>query len=105
MAGVFVNAATARSDTLNAVVIHNEVTAIESAVLANVAAGILSANVTSGTTMTDDTAYYNALYFVTDDAARRTQIKTVEEYFLGLGYGVKILENSSADGITWNINW
>ena len=105
MAGVFINAATARSDTLNAVVIHNEVTAIESAVLAGVAAGVLSANVTSGTAMTDSVDYYNAFFFVTEDPSRRTQIKTVENYFLDLGYGVQILTNQAQDRITWNINW
>ena len=66
MAGVFINASTARSDTRNASVIHAEVCAIESAVLANVDAGVLNATVTGGTTMTDSNEYYNAYFNITD---------------------------------------
>ena len=106
MAGVFINASTARTDTRNSSVIHAEVCAIESAVLANVDAGVLYANVTSGTTMTDSNAYYKAYFNVTNDSSRVDQISTVETYFTNLGYGVKILENSqTTNTITWNINW
>lgn len=106
MAGVFINASTARSNTRNASVIHAEVSAIETAVLANIDAGVLYANVTSGTTMTDSNTYYKAYFNITNDASKRDQITTVENYFRNLGYGVKILENpQTTDTITWNINW
>lgn len=103
---VFINATQAREDTRNNIVIHNEVRAIESAVLANVAAGVLYANVTSNTTMTDSNVYYNVYFNVTTDASKLDQINTVKNHFVDLDYGVSITEapaNSST--ISWNISW
>lgn len=106
MANIFINATQARKDTRNNSVIHSEVRAVESAVLANVDAGVLYANVSSGTTMTDSNVYYKAYYGITDNRTIVDQIDYVSQYFTNLGYGVKILENSSTgDTITWNISW
>lgn len=106
MANIFVNATQARKDTRNNSVIHSEVRAVESAVLANVDAGVLYANVTSGTAMTDSNVYYKAYYGITDNRTVVDQIDYVTQYFTNLGYGVKIKENSaSGDTITWNISW
>lgn len=106
MANIFVNATQARKDTRNNSTIHSEVRAVEGAVLANVDAGVLYANVTSGTTMTDSNVYYKAYYGITDDRTVVDQIDYVSQYFTNLGYGVKIIENSATgDTITWNISW
>ena len=56
MASIFTNASTARTNTRNNSIIHGEVRAIESAVLANIDAGVLYANVSSNTTMTSSNA-------------------------------------------------
>ena len=106
MANIFINATQARKDTRNNSVIHSEVRAIEGAVLANVDAGVLYANVTSGTEMTDSNVYYKAYYGITDNRTVVDQIDYVSQYFTNMGYGVKILENASTgDTITWNISW
>lgn len=106
MANIFVNATTARKDTRNNSAIHSEVRAIESAVLANVDAGVLYANVSSGTTMTDSNTYYKAYYGITNNRTLVDQIDYVSKYFTDLGYGVKIKENTvTTDTITWNISW
>lgn len=106
MASVFINATQARRDTRNNSVIHSEVRSLESAVLANVDSGVLYANVTSGTTMTDSNAYYKAFYGITNNRTLVDQIDYVEQYFKNLGYGITITENTSTgDTLTWNISW
>lgn len=106
MANIFINATQARKDTRNNVTVHGEVRAIESSVLANVDAGVLYANVSSGTTMTTSNAYYKAYYGITNDRVLVDQIDYVTTYFTDLGYGVKITENASTgDTIQWNISW
>jgi hypothetical protein len=106
MASIFTNAATARKDTRNNVIIHGEVRSIENAVLANIDAGVLYANVSSGTTMTDSNAYYYAYFDVTTDPARSDQVNYVAQYFRDLGYNVKITQNASTtDTLVWNIAW
>ena len=106
MATIFSNAATARKDTRNNSVIHSEVRSIETAVLGNIDAGVLYANVTTGTTMTNSNAYYKAYYGVTVDATKKDQVNYVAKYFKDLGYGVKVAQNlTTTDTITWNISW
>ena len=53
MAEIFVNATQARKDTRNNSVIHAEVRAIETSVIANVDAGVLYANIINSTNMTN----------------------------------------------------
>lgn len=106
MASVFVNAGQARRDTRNNTIIHGEVTAIETAILANIDAGLLYANITSGTTMTDSNLYYYAYNGITTDPTRLDQINTVKNCFVDLEYGVNILTNAQTNvNITWNISW
>ena len=106
MASIFSNAASARKDTRNNSVIHSEVRSIETAVLGNIDAGVLYANVSTGTTMTDSNAYYKAYYNVTTDATKKDQVDYVARYFKDLGYGVKVAQNLvTTDTITWNITW
>jgi len=106
MASVFVNATTARKDTRNNVVIHGEVRAIESAVLANIDAGVLYANVNTGTTMTTSNVFYNAYFDVTTDRTVADQVNYVHQYFKDLGYAIKITQNAiTTDTLIWNISW
>lgn len=106
MANIFVNATTARRDSRNNSVIHSEVRGIESAVLANIDAGVLYANVNSGTTMTNSVTYYNVWNGVTTDPTKLDQMNYVKDYFVNLGYAVYVGTNSSSNNtITWNISW
>jgi len=85
MAGIFINAKTARNSTRNNTVIHNEVTAIENAVYANVDAGILYANV-NNSTMTNSNVYYYVWNNITTDTTKLDQLNYVKKYFTNLGY-------------------
>ena len=106
MARIFTNASTARTNTRNNSVIHGEVRAIESAVLANIDAGVLYANVSSNTTMTASNAYYNAYFSISTDATKLDQVNYVSKYFTDKGYGVKIKQNpATTDTIIWCISW
>ena len=106
MVSIFSNAAAARKDTRNNSVIHSEVRSIETAVLGNIDAGVLYANVSTGTTMTDSNTYYKAYYNVTTDVTKKDQVDYVAKYFKDLGYGVKVAQNLvTTDTITWNITW
>lgn len=106
MANIFVNATQARINSRNNSVIHAEVRSIENAVLSNVDAGVLYANITSGTTMTDSNAYYFVYNGVTSDPTKLDQINYVKDYFVNLGYGVNIATNASTNStIQWNISW
>jgi len=106
MANIFVNATTARRDSRNNSVIHSEVRSIESAVLGNIDAGILYANVSSGTAMTSNASYYNAWNGVTVDPTKLDQMNYVKDYFVNLGYSVFVGTSAvSNNTITWNISW
>lgn len=106
MANIFVTATQARKDSRNNSVIHNEVRSLEAEVYTQIDAGELSVTVTTGTPMTDDVAYYNAYYSVTNDPAKYDQISYVEQYFRNLGYNVLVSENSlTQSNIVWNISW
>jgi len=108
MPGIFINAATARADTRNNVVIHGEITTIEEAVLVNVAAGILYANVANVSVMTyiSSNVYYNVWNGITTDTAKLDQLNYVKDYFTNLGYGINIATSSlSNTSIQWNLSW
>ena len=105
MPGIFINAKTARSSTRNNTVIHNEVTAIENAVYANVDTGILYANV-NNSTMTNSNVYYYVWNNITTDPTKLDQLNYVKNYFTKLGYGVSIITNpNDATALQWNISW
>jgi len=105
MSTVFINAAQARRDTRNNSVIHAEVRSIEHAVLSNVAAGVLFANVTANTAMTTSNVYYFAHVGVSNDATILDQLDTVKRYFTHLGYGINITTNENTATIRWNVSW
>mgnify|MGYP000022162221 FL=1 len=106
MASIFRTATQARTDTRNNSVIHSEVRGIETVVLANIDAGVLYANVTTGTTMTTGNAYYKVYYGITTDATKTDQINYVQKYFKDLGYGVTIKQKAGDEQVlTWNISW
>jgi hypothetical protein len=105
MSNIFVNATQARRDTRNNSVIHAEVRSIEQAVLANIDAGVLYANVTSGTAMTTSNAYYFVYTGVTTDPTKSDQLAVVKNHFVNLGYSVNITTDDVTATINWNINW
>lgn len=106
MASIFVNATTARTDTRNTSIIHDEVRSIEGSVLANITLGVLYANVSSGTTMTSSNVYYLVNAGAVNDPTKKDQLEYVKDYFTDLGYGVSITQNpATLDTIVWNISW
>ncbi len=106
MSGIFTNAQTARHNTRDASLIQDEVRAIEAAVLANIDAGVLFANITSGTAVTDSNVHYKAFTGITDDRTRINELDFVTEYFTKLGYAIRITENpTKATTLSWNISW
>ena len=106
MANIFVNATQARKDTRNNSVIHAEVTTIENKVLSNVDAGLLYANVSSMTEMTNSNVYYNVWNGISTDTTKLDQLNYVKKHFEDLGYGVSVTTNSSSNNtIDWNISW
>jgi len=107
MPGIFINASTARSNSRNNIVIHGEITTIEDAVLVNVDAGMLYANVANVSTMTyiASNVYYNA-WNVGTDATKLDQLNYVKDYFTNLGYSVNIVTSElSSTALQWNISW
>jgi hypothetical protein len=105
MPGIFINAKTARSSTRNNTVIHNEVTAIENAVYANVDAGILYANV-NNSTMTNSNVYYYVWNSITTDPTKLDQMNYVKNYFTKLGYSVSLITDpNNTTALQWNISW
>ena len=105
MSGIFISAATARSNTRNNTAIHNEITAIENAVFANVDAGILYANV-NNSAMTNSNSYYYVWNSITSDPTKLDQLNYVKNYFTNLGYGVSLITDpSDPTTLQWNISW
>ena len=103
---IFTNATQARKDTRNNVVVHGEITTLESKVLANIDAGVLYANVSSNTTMTDSNVYYNVWNSIITDPTKLDQLNYVKNHFVNLGYGVSVTTNTSSNNtIVWNISW
>ena len=106
MASVFKNATQARKDARDAGVIHAEVRSLESSVLSSIEGGNLSVSVNTGTTMTTDTAYYNAYFSITSDDTKSDQLSYVTRYFTDLGYGITLTENATTQNtLVWNISW
>jgi len=106
MTTVFITAAQARKNSLDDNLIHAEVRDLETAVLEAVDNNDLGVTITNGTTMTANAIYYNAYFNITNDPGTRAQVEAVEQYFLNLGYGVDILQNTvTGNTIKWTISW
>jgi hypothetical protein len=106
MADVFINATQAREKSRNNVTIHNEVRALEGNVLTNVNSGNLEVTVSTGTTMTSNTSYYQAYNNITSNTTLTDQISTVKKYFTDKGYSVNISTNAgTGNTIQWKIKW
>jgi len=102
----FITATQAREKARNSTLVHSEICAIESKILTNVDAGLLTATVDTGTTMTDSEDYYKAYNNIIDDATKRDQITFVQRHFTSLGYSFKIKENNSTGNtLIWDVSW
>ena len=102
----FYDAQDARHRSLNSVIIHTEVSDIETSIITEVQSGNLSVQVSSGTTMTTSNAYYNAYYGVSNDATKVAEVQTVEQHFYNLGYNIRVTVNTTTtDTLVWSINW
>lgn len=101
----FLSAEQARKNTRDSVVVHNEIRAIESAILTAIDNGDLT-TIINDTTMTNSSDYYNVWYNVTVDAARRDQLNYVRQYFVNLNYDINIATDPSNPAqLRWNVSW
>jgi hypothetical protein len=106
MADIFINATEARKQTRDSVIVLNEVRAIEANVLTQVDAGNLDVTVSTGTTITSGTTYYQAYNNITSNTTLTDQISTVKKYFTDKGYSVNISTNSgTGNTLQWKIKW
>jgi len=103
---IFLNATEARKKTRDSITILNEVRALEANVLTQVNAGNLEVTVSSGTTITNGTTYYQAYNNITTNTTLSDQISTVKKYFTDKGYSVNISTNSgTGNTLQWKIKW
>ena len=106
MSNPFINAETAREQSRDSLIIHTETCSIETEILTQVDAGSLSAVISSGTEVTDNTEYYQAYNNITDDDLRRDRIAVISKYFTDLGYSVTLTTNPLTNNtLQWNISW
>ena len=103
---IFLNATEARKKTRDSVTILNEVRALEANVLTQVNAGNLEVTVSSGTTITNGTTYYQAYNNISTNTTLTDQISTVKKYFTDKGYSVNISTNAgTGNTLQWKIKW
>ena len=109
MSGIFVTADEARNGARNYGIIHTEASQIETAILSAVATGAFSVLITNQTTMTNNTTgipYYNSWHGLTIDRVLNDQMSLVIAYFVGLGYSiVQLLNTSTNNTFSWYIQW
>ena len=103
---IFLNATEARKKTRDSVTILNEVRALEANVLTQVNAGNLEVTVSTGTTITNGTTYYQAYNNISTNTTLTDQISTVKKYFTDKGYSVNISTNAgTGTTLQWKIKW
>lgn len=103
---VFVNATEARKKSRDSLTIHNEVRLLEANVLTKVNAGLLEVTISSGTTITGNTSYYQAYNNISTNTTLTDQISTVKKHFTDKGYLVNISTNASTGNtLQWKIKW
>lgn len=102
----FPDASTAKTSSRNNLIIFNEVTAIQKAVLTAINNGYYTVTV-SNTTMTTTTSYYDVWKYdsttVTNYDALQDQMTTVIDYFTNLDYTISQIDNSGT--FSWLIQW
>tara|TARA_Y100001937_G_C7127320_1_gene335493 strand:+ start:791 stop:1132 length:342 start_codon:yes stop_codon:yes gene_type:complete len=103
---IFINATEARKQSRDSVIVLNEVRALESNVLTEVNAGNLEVTISTGTTITNGTTYYQAYNNITSNTTLTDQISTVKKYFTDKGYSVNISTNAgTGNTLQWKIKW
>ena len=103
---IFINATEARKQSRDSVIVLNEVRALESNVLTEVNAGNLEVTISTGTTITNGTTYYQAYNNITSNTTLTDQISTVKKYFTDKGYSINISTNAgTGNTLQWKIKW
>lgn len=113
MADYFPSATDARTSSRNNIIIFNEVTAIQRAILSASNLGSYSCTVT-GTTMTSastGTPYFDTWQGVDesnsfDPSALDDQMTQVMSYFTGLSYSISRVQNTTTTNtFNWSVQW
>lgn len=109
----FPTAAQAREQAQSYSVISVEVQAIETAIIAAIAANLFRATVTSGTFMTtagDSTLvaedYYNVWKGTVTNAVKTEQMTEIIKHFTNKGYSVeRITDPVTGNTLNWQVDW
>jgi hypothetical protein len=101
-----VNSNTAQIISRNDLTIFDEVTAISRQIIISSNNGDYTASVSSGTTMTDSTSYYDVWIGSTQDRKLLDQMNIVVSHFTQLGYQIQRLTNTSTNNtFIWKVEW
>jgi hypothetical protein len=102
---------TLNSETANIIskydlTVFDEITAISRTILTQSLGGNVSAAISTGTTMTTTTLYYEVWNNITENRKVSEQIDSIIKYFEKIGYHIIIrLNTSTSNTIIWEVNW
>jgi len=102
---------TLNSETANLIsntdlIVFEEIVAISREILTTSISSEITAIVESGTTMTDDTTYYEVWSGIDQDRKKLERMNLVVSYFQKLGYNIiRRLNATTNNTIVWEINW
>lgn len=101
-----INSETANLISNSDLIVFDEIVAISRKILTQSIAGEIVAVIDTGTTMTDDTAYYDVWSDITQDRKKKEQMDSVISYFGKHGYSIiRRLNTTTNNTIVWEINW
>jgi hypothetical protein len=100
------SATQARIISTTDLVIYNEIDTITRAVMAAALTGELTVTVSTGTTITDSTDYFNVWSSIEDDRKKSYEFSQVVSHFQRLGYNIVAKKNAvTTNTIKWELYW
>lgn len=101
-----VNSNTAQIISRNDLDIFDEITAISRQIIVSSNNGDYEATISSGTTMTDSTNYYNVWIGNTQNRKFTDQMNIVISHFEQLGYNIQRITNTTTNNtFIWKVEW
>lgn len=102
----FIKATDARQLARNLTLLYGEICVIQQAILAAIDRGELEVILSSGSTMTENEAYYDVVSGQSSDRVITQEIQFVLDYFTKLGYNIRPQVNpNTASTLQWKILW
>lgn len=90
----------------NDLVVFDEITSIARQVIIQSLDGNYEAVISSGTTMTDSTSYFDSWIDLTPDKKLNQKMNIVIDYFEKLGYNIQRQTNTSTNNtFIWKVTW